>query len=96
MNCICILETLRKWPPVAAIDRECIKPYKISDEIGRTHVINKGDAIMIPVFGLHRDPELFPNPDNFNPERFSEANKNLIRPFTYLPFGLGPRNCIGK
>jgi cytochrome P450 family 9 len=51
---------------------------------------------MIPVWALHRDPKYFPNPSKFDPERFSEENKHNILPMTYCPFGLGPRNCIGK
>ena len=45
---------------------------------------------------LHRDPEYFPDPEKFYPERFSDENKQKIVPFSYLPFGSGPRNCIGK
>jgi cytochrome P450 family 9 len=55
-----------------------------------------GDAIIMPYFGFHYNPEFFPEPENFDPERFNEANKHNIKPFTYLPFGSGPRNCIGK
>nr|CAD7463026.1 unnamed protein product [Timema tahoe] len=48
------------------------------------------------ISGLHRDPELFPEPDRFDPERFSEENKSSIKPFTYMPFGIGQRSCIGN
>jgi cytochrome P450 family 9 len=51
---------------------------------------------MIPAWSFHRDPQFFPDPLKFDPERFSEENKHNIQPFTYMPFGLGPRNCIGK
>lgn len=49
----------------------------------------------IPNFSLMRDPKYFPNPEKFDPERFSDDNKDSINPTTYLPFGIGPRNCIG-
>lgn len=58
-------------------------------------MINVDDIIWIPVAGIHRDEQYYPNSLKFDPERFSDENKNKIQPFTYLPFGSGPRNCIG-
>lgn len=78
---------------VSFLNRECVKDFKIP---GTDVVIEKGISIMIPALGLHRDPEYFPNPMKFDPERFSEPNKGINHPYTYLPFGEGPRNCIGK
>lgn len=43
-----------------------------------------------------KDPQFFPEPERFQPERFSDENKHNIVPGTYVPFGVGPRNCIGK
>ncbi|XP_037913056.1 probable cytochrome P450 9f2 [Hermetia illucens] len=91
-----ISETLRKWPPAIATDRVCNKPYVIDRESGDGVKLNPGDVISIPIVGLHYDPEYFPNPDKFDPERFSPENKTQIQPFTYMPFGVGPRNCIGS
>lgn len=51
---------------------------------------------MIPIYGFHHDPKYFPEPEKFDPERFSDENKGDIDPDTYLPFGIGPRNCIGS
>ena len=45
---------------------------------------------------LHHDPEIYPEPYSFNPERFIEQGKNIRDNVTFLPFGAGPRNCIGK
>ncbi|KAI4462826.1 cytochrome p450 [Holotrichia oblita] len=81
-------ETLRKYPPIATLKRKCTKDFTIPNT---NIVIEKNTAIFIPMLGFHYDPEYFSNPDKFIPERFSEENL----PNTYLPFGLGPRNCIG-
>jgi cytochrome P450 family 9 len=51
--------------------------------------------IVISTISLHRDPQYFSDPDRFDPERFNDENKGKILPGTYLPFGIGPRNCIG-
>jgi cytochrome P450 family 6 len=63
---------------------------------GSNSVIEKGTAVYVSVLGLHMDPELFPDPERFDPERFNEENTRARHPFTYLPFGVGPTCCIGK
>ncbi|KOB66771.1 Cytochrome P450, partial [Operophtera brumata] len=62
--------------------------------VSGNYLLRKGESIGIPVWGIHRDPAFFPDPDRFDPERFSEQNKHSIKPCTYMPFGSGPRNCI--
>ena len=71
----------------------CIRdrPYNVPDT---QYVIEPGTRIIIPVYALHNDPAYFPNPEKFNPERF--ADDRTIRRGTYLPFGDGPRICIGE
>jgi cytochrome P450 len=86
-------ETLRKYPPVVFIDRVCSKSIDLPEYDLK---LEKGIVIGLPFYGLHHDPEYFPEPDRFDPERFNEANKHNIKPFSYLPFGAGPRNCVGK
>ncbi|EFA09142.1 cytochrome P450 9D4 [Tribolium castaneum] len=93
-----ISESLRLWPPAPQTDRLCntdfvLEPTKPHE---RRFTIEKGVTIIIPFYGIHRDPEYFPNPDKFDPERFSDENKAKIVPGTYMPFGVGPRNCIGS
>lgn len=88
-----VLETLRKYPPLPVLHRKCTKECTI-DEADLT--IKREEQTIISSLALHYDPEYFPDPEKFDPERFSEANKANIKPFTYLPFGDGPRNCIGK
>nr|CAH7739949.1 unnamed protein product [Callosobruchus chinensis] len=91
-------ETLRKWPSAVVMDRECTKPYTIqSTGSGDPPVhLKEGDLIWFSVYGLHHDHKYFPHPQQFNPERFSQQMKEKIQPYTYLPFGLGPRNCVGS
>lgn len=73
------------------MDRKCIADYKIP----QTDItIEKDTAVYIPVLGLHNDAKYFPQPEKFMPERFQETTfKNQ---FVFLPFGQGPRRCIGK
>ncbi|PNF30179.1 putative cytochrome P450 6a13 [Cryptotermes secundus] len=87
-----VSETLRKYPPVTTLDRECSKPYKIPET---DIVLDKGTRVVIPVIGLHHDPKYYPDPDRFDPERFSEEEKQKRHHYVYLPFGEGPRICIG-
>jgi cytochrome P450 family 6 len=85
-------ESLRKYPPIPAATRKCVKDYQIS---GTNLTIPKGTTVQLPAFSLHRDPEHYPDPDKFDPERFNDENSKARNPFTFLPFAEGPRNCIG-
>ncbi|KOB74839.1 Cytochrome P450, partial [Operophtera brumata] len=94
-----IQKSLRRWPAAIALDRICTKDYncgKPNDKATEDFIIRKGTGISIPVWGFHHDPQFFPDPERFDPERFSENNKHSIKPFAYMPFGVGPRNCIGS
>lgn len=57
--------------------------------------ISEGQKVWIPVYAIHQDPNIYPKPDVFNPERFNEEAVESRHPMSYLPFGDGPRNCIG-
>ncbi|NXK34917.1 CP3AL protein, partial [Piprites chloris] len=83
-------ETLRMYPLGGRIERTSKKDVEINGV-----PIPKGIVVTIPPYVLHRDPQYWPNPEEFRPERFSKGNKESIDPYTYLPFGAGPRNCIG-
>ncbi|XP_045397328.1 cytochrome P450 3A5-like [Lemur catta] len=83
-------ETLRLFPFPGRLERVCKKDVEINGVF-----IPKGVLVMIPTYVLHRDPKYWTEPEEFCPERFSKKNKDSIDPYVYLPFGSGPRNCIG-
>lgn len=81
-------EVLRKFPPIAINSRKCTKDFQVPDS---DFIITEGTTVNINVFSLQRDAEYFPDPLKFDPERFNDENVKNIKPFTYLPFGDGPR-----
>ena len=87
-----LCESLRLFPPVPRIMRECSKTCAVTDDL----IIEEGIFISLPIFLLHRNPEYWPNPEKFDPERFNPNNEQSYPTFAYLPFVEGPRNCIGK
>lgn len=89
-----ISECLRKWPPALLTDRMCNKEISFIVD-GQAVTMKPGQQIWIPIFGLHMDAKYYPDPDKFDPERYSDENAEKIVPGSYLPFGIGPRNCIG-
>ncbi|XP_024868646.1 cytochrome P450 9e2-like, partial [Temnothorax curvispinosus] len=93
-----ISETLRKYPPSIITDRLCAKRYELppSRPGCKNAIVEPNHVLLFPIYSLHHDPTYFPNPDKFDPERFNEENKDKILPYTYLPFGHGPRKCIGN
>ncbi|KAJ8728456.1 hypothetical protein PYW08_016841 [Mythimna loreyi] len=94
-----VSEVLRLWPCVTVVDRRCVKDYnfgKPNSQTTKDLVIRKGETVLISPWSFHRDPKFFPEPTKFDPDRFSPENRDKIIPFTYIPFGIGPRNCIGS
>ncbi|PNF15722.1 Cytochrome P450 6k1 [Cryptotermes secundus] len=85
-------ETLRMYPPVPAVTRECTKTIKLP---GTDVTVEKGVHVLLPILALHRDPKYYPDPERFDPERFSEEERKKRPQFSYIPFGEGPRLCIG-
>nr|XP_015839996.1 PREDICTED: cytochrome P450 CYP6BK4 isoform X1 [Tribolium castaneum] len=85
-------ETLRLYPPASLVNRKCIKDYQVPD---CDLVIEKGTTVLIPIMGIHYDKDYYPDPEKFDPERFTEENKNARHNYAHIPFGEGPRICIG-
>ncbi|XP_050094490.1 probable cytochrome P450 6a13 [Anopheles aquasalis] len=89
----CINETLRKYPPLAMLQRTSCKPYRIPDS---DVVLPAKMKILIPIYAIQRDARYYPDPDRFEADRFTPeavAERPLC---TFLSFGEGPRVCIGQ
>ncbi|XP_042210514.1 cytochrome P450 4C1-like isoform X2 [Homarus americanus] len=87
----CIKETMRIFPPVATISRAIQEEVVINN-----YCIPAGTSVTVFIYKLHHDPEQFPDPEVFDPDRFLPENANKRHPFAYIPFSAGPRNCIGQ
>ncbi|KAH8299854.1 hypothetical protein KR044_006988, partial [Drosophila immigrans] len=88
-----ISETLRKHSIVSHLMRQAGEDYKVP---GTKLVIEKGTTLLIPIYAIHRDPEIYPDPERFDPTRFEPEAIKARHQYAYLPFGEGPRNCIGE
>nr|XP_027194144.1 cytochrome P450 3A8-like [Dermatophagoides pteronyssinus] len=87
-----LAETLRLHSPVLTLNRQVSDKYHIPEY---DYTMDKDECVSIPIYAIHHNPEFHPNPERFDPERFMPENRDKIIPYTYLPFGGGPRNCIG-
>lgn len=85
-----IQESLRMYPPFWMIDRQAI-----ADDEVEGYKIKKGTMVLVYIYGIHHSEKYWQQPDTFDPERFSGVNPKKESPFTYLPFGAGPKGCIG-
>ncbi|XP_063549055.1 cytochrome P450 6k1-like [Cydia strobilella] len=85
----CVAEGVRLHPPVSTVDRSAKEDYKIP---GTNIIIEKGTAVYVSLYGLQGDPKYFDNPDTYDPSRFDEGRPI---PDAYIPFGAGPRMCVG-
>jgi cytochrome P450 len=85
-----IQEALRLYPPFWMVDR-----MAVADDSAGDLAIPRGSTVIVFVYGAHHASRYWQDPERFDPERFTKANEGLHTPFTYLPFGGGPRGCIG-
>lgn len=94
-----IQEALRKYPPGLFLARSCTKRYylpnPVSEGVEGGIWLEEGMPVIVPLYGLQHDPKYYPDPEKFDPERFSPERKRERNHFVYMPFGEGPRVCIG-
>lgn len=86
-----IKESIRLYPSVPFILRRNTEELKIGDNI-----IPRNSSLVVYIYGIHHNPEVFENPEVFDPDRFLQENCENRHPFAYVPFSAGPRNCIGQ
>lgn len=75
-----------------ALGRKSLSSYTFKDT---KITIPKGQSVIIPVYAIHHDPKIYPNPEVYDPERFTKEAIQSRDPMHYLPFGYGSRCCIG-
>lgn len=85
------IENFRKYPPVPNVTRVANKDYPIANT---NMTIEKGISIICPIYSIHTDPEIYPEPERYDPDRFTREEVNKRHSFSFLPFGHGPRSCI--
>jgi cytochrome P450 len=85
-----IMEALRLYPPFWMVDRMALADDRVGDI-----AIPQGSTVVVFIYGAHHSPQYWENPESFDEERFAKVNDKQHTPFTHLPFGAGPRGCIG-
>ncbi|KAK1122063.1 hypothetical protein K0M31_009906 [Melipona bicolor] len=86
-------ESLRKYPVLPMLNRQALENYTFA---GTKFTIPAGTKLAIPVYGIQTDPDIYPEPEKFDPERFEEDAVAARHPMSFLAFGDGPRNCVGN
>lgn len=83
-------EALRMYPPVHGLGRRSTAPVVIGG-----HALERDEIVLVSVWLLHRRADAFARPDTFDPDRFAHDREASLAPYSYLPFGAGPRSCLG-
>jgi cytochrome P450 len=83
-------ESMRLYPPVPLLSRQAVADVAIG-----SHTIKAGTSIIVPIYAIHRHRKRWHDPNVFDPDRFAPENEAKITRYQYMPFGAGPRICIG-
>jgi cytochrome P450 len=86
-----VKEAMRLYPPAGGVTRQPIRDIELAG-----YPIAQGSTITVATYVMHHDPKFFPDPEHFDPTRFSPENEAKVPRYAYLPFGAGPRICIGN
>ncbi|XP_014468509.1 PREDICTED: cytochrome P450 6j1-like [Dinoponera quadriceps] len=89
-----INESQRLYPILPCMGKICTEEFELKSSDGLSCRIHPGTEIFVNVYEIHRNPKYWPNPEVFDPDRFSSDRKTEIKKYTYLPFGEGPRICV--
>jgi cytochrome P450 len=87
----CIKEALRLYPSAPLIERSLVEDIQIGE-----FLVPAGTNILILIYGVHHNPRIYENPNQYNPERFFPDQSDGRHPYAFIPFSAGPRNCIGQ
>ena len=86
-----IKESMRMFPAVSMVGRRLCEDMEVAG-----HTVPADSVCYVMIYVMHRNPEVWPEPDVFRPERFTKENSCGRHPFAFIPFSAGPRNCIGQ
>lgn len=84
-------ETLRKYPPFPFLSRIAAKDYRVPDT---DIVLRKGQMVITPIYAIQHDANIYPDPEEFRPERFTPEEVQKRPACSFMPFAFGPRNCL--
>ena len=85
-----VKESMRLYPPVPIMSRQAV-----ADSAIEGHAIAAGTSVLMPIYAIHRHARRWDNPDAFDPTRFAQEREKAMSRYQYMPFGAGPRICIG-
>lgn len=88
-----IMESLRLYPPVPMIARKVNEDVKLASE---NYVIPAGATVVIGTYKIHRRPDIYANPDRFDPDNFLPERTQHRHYYSFIPFSAGPRSCVGR